>query len=260
MSTGDAPSAYFVRTDAGYMPTPAAFSPWNESDLSGVAIGGLLAHLIDQAVAGEAMTVARLAIDILGNAPAAEMIARTRILRDGKRLRMIEAELLAGDRAVARATALLVRQVETIASETPLAHPLPDNFASAPQSSRSALHGAMDRRVVFGDFRQSGPGAMWVRFVFDLVEGVPMSPLVRAAMLGDMGSAIGSAFSVRDWTFANVDISLHFTRQPESDWVLIEAHTEGAGNGLAMVTSRFSDLRGVYAHGHQALFLAARKG
>ena len=99
---------------------------------------------------------------------------------------------------------------------------------------------------------------MWVKFDIEMAAGTPMSPLVRAAMLGDMGSAIGSSFPVRDWTFPNLDISIHFNRAPRGEWVLLESLTEGAGNGLAIVSSTFMDRDGVYARGHQTLFLEPR--
>ena len=43
----NSPGAYFDQTDDGFMPTPAAASPWDAAHLSGIAIGGLLAHAID---------------------------------------------------------------------------------------------------------------------------------------------------------------------------------------------------------------------
>lgn len=250
--------AYFHATDDGFMPTGAATSPWDPAHLSGVALGGLLAHLVDRAQTEMPMTVARLTIDILGTAPNAELTAAVRVLREGTRLRMIEAELRADGRTVARATALLTRIADTAVKLTPLSVPLPEDVAVSAPSGRPELRDAIERRIVYGDYRSSGPGAMWVRFAIDMVAGVPMSPLVRAAMLGDMGSAIGSSFPVRDWTFPNVDIAIHFVRPPAGEWVLIEALTESAGNGLAIVSSSFCDRDGVYARGHQALFVSPR--
>ena len=198
------PHAYFDPVDGGFMPNEAAIGPWNPADLSGVALGGLLAHLVDVATGDAPMTVARLTIDILGTAPRKLLRPRTRVLREGKRLRMIETELLADDRVVARGTALLVRRIETIARETPLPHPLPEAVPVSKPSGNPVLRDVIERRIVYGDYRTPGPGAMWVKFDIDMVAGTPLSPLSRAAMLGDMGSAIGSSFPVRDWTFPNL--------------------------------------------------------
>jgi hypothetical protein len=261
MPMTEAPAGfYFKSTPDGYVPSDAAASPWVDTHLSGVAMGGLLAHLIDGATAGSGMTVARLTVDILGTADRTLTTGRVRTVREGRRLRMVEAEIESGGRVGARAIAMLVRQIDTPAAETALSHPLPQAVPLAPPSGRAALADAVERRIVYGDFRQPGPGAMWVRWAIPFIAGVPMSPLVRAAMLGDMGSAIGSVLPVRDFTFANVDIAIHFTRPPAGEWLLIESLTETAGNGLAIVSSSFADPGGVYARGHQALFVQPRTG
>ena len=91
-----------------------------------------------------------------------------------------------------------------------------------------------------------------------MVAGVSLSPLVRATMLGDMGGAIGSALPVKGFTFPNLDIAIHFNRMPRGEWLLIDALTESAGNGLAIVSSVFSDREGVYGRGHQILFVTPR--
>lgn len=251
-----APQAYFEPAASGYAPTEAAASPWDDAHLSGVAIGGILAHAID--CVRETMSVARLTIDILGTAPRAPSVVTITTRRDGKRLKLIEAELSAEGRVSARATALLVRETETPAVESPLAWPGPESVATSSPSGRPALRGAIERRIVHGDFRTSGPGAMWTKIDIAMVAGVPLSPLVRATMLGDMGSAIGSALPVRGFTFPNVDIAIHFSRMPRGEWLLIDALTETAGNGLAIVSSVFSDREGIYARGHQALFVTPR--
>lgn len=250
------PHAYFDATASGFAPTEAASSPWDAAHLSGVAIGGLLAHAIDGVSGG--MSVARLTIDILGTAPRVESTVGVTVRRDGSRLRLIEAELESGGRVWARATALLVRIAETPVSEHPLAWPQPESIAPSPPSGRAALSGAMQRRIVHGSPREAGPGAMWSRIDIAMVAGVPLSPLVRATMLGDMGSAIGSVLPVRDFTFANVDIAIHFSRMPRGEWLLIESLTDTAGTGHAIVSSTFSDREGVYARGHQILFVAPR--
>lgn len=256
----DAPAdAYFHGTDTGFLPTGAAASPWENDKLSGVAMGGLLAHVIATQVDAPGMNVARLTIDILGTAPRAETATRLRITREGRRLKMVEAEIGPEGRVAARATAIFVRDAATPAVSSAAGYPPPDRFPPTAASSRPALVNASERRIVYGNPRDPGPGAMWFRTKIPLVAGEPLSPLVRAAMLGDMGSAIGSSLSVRDFTFANTDIALQFLRMPQGEWQLIDAVTESAGNGHAFVTSSFHDSAGLYARGHQLLFVDPRR-
>ncbi|MDR3389634.1 MAG: thioesterase family protein [Rudaea sp.] len=238
------------------MPTPAAASPWDAAHLSGIAIGGLLAHAIDGV--SDAMSVARLTIDILGTAPSTESTVTVTTRREGNRIKLIEAELSAQGRVSARATALLVRAIDTPPILAPLAYEQPEAYPDSSPTGRAVLQGAFQRRIVYGDIRTPGPGAMWSRTDIAMVAGVSLSPLVRATMLGDMGGAIGSALPVKGFTFPNLDIAIHFNRMPRGEWLLIDALTESAGNGLAIVSSVFSDREGVYGRGHQILFVTPR--
>src|SRR3546814_15348935 len=63
-------------------------------------------------------------------------------------------------------------------------------------------------------------------------------------MAADFGSGTSSYVDWREWSFANVDISLHLTRMPEGEWIRIAAETDGAGNGIAIVHARLADERG----------------
>jgi acyl-CoA thioesterase len=251
--------AYFSAVPEGFAPEPASRSPWDASQISGVGMAGLLAHLIERERGEATFTVARLTIDILSVATREEVVVpRVTVRREGQRMRVLEAELIQGGRAFARASALLVRQTETPTAESGLSWPPPEAIDSVSYSANPELRNAVERRIVRGSPREAGPGAMWVRICAEMVAGVPLSPLVRAAMFGDFGSSIGSALDVREWTFANVDISLHFLREPRGEWLLIDALSESDGNGVSMVSSIFADRDGVYARGHQALFVNRR--
>ncbi len=227
--------------------------------ISGVGMAGLLAFLIERERGEAPLTVARLTIDILGTAPRATIVTPCVVARrEGKRIRVLEAELWQQGRPFARASALLIRKAETPAADAGLSWPTPEEMTSISPSSNPHLRDAIERRIIRGHPREPGAGAMWVKIDAEMVAGVPLSPLVRAAMFGDFGSSIGSALDAREWTFANVDISLHFTREPRGEWLLIDALSESDGDGFSMVSSTFADRNGVYARGHQALFVDRR--
>lgn len=251
------PAAYFHITDRGFSPTYAAASPWDLSNLSGVAIGGLLAQEIASKIPA-GMNVARITVDILGASPRIDTIVTSKVARDGPRLKYLEAEIRSGKRVTARATAMLVRTTDTPKWEIELAHPLPHELAPYAPSTHPGLGDVLQRRMVFGDPREIGPGAMWFRVAIPIIAGENTSPLARAVMIGDQGSSIGSTIPVRQFTFANTDISLHLLRLPEGEWQLIEAVAASAGNGHAVTNASFADHKGIYAYGHQVLFVDPR--
>lgn len=251
-------TAHFYRKAADlYHPTSLAFSPWERGKQNGVALGGLLAFLVDTIPAPARMTTGRLTIDILAAAPHEATAGRTRVVREGKRIQLVEADLLVGGKVVARAAALRVRAEETPAFGDHPIYPMPEDLVEAEFMPPAAFGHSLETRPVRGGLRQPGPGTLWVRFGHEHVAGTPLSPLVRAAILADFGGGLGSALRP-GWSYANLDISLHMARMPEGEWLLIDAATFGAGQGVGHSDALLADRRGVFARTHQTLFIAPR--
>lgn len=250
------PYFYDIDDEGRFAPTPLASSPWESGKQNGAGLGGLLAHLIDGVAASAPMTVARLTIDILGAAPMAPVEGRTRIVRDGERFQVSESELWIADRLVARACALRTRIADTPVIDGAPVYPPPEDCPVVKFMSRRAFGQYVESRTAGGNLHTPGPLALWVRFGHQHVRDVPLTPLVRAATLGDFGGGVGAHVDGREWSFANLDIALHLTREPEGEWLLIHADTMSAGNGVAHANALFADRRGAFARGHQTLFIA----
>lgn len=249
---------FYTRDGDAFVPTRLAASPWERGKQNGVGLGGLATFLIETIAAPTAMTTARLTIDILAAAPMEATFGRTRVLREGKRIQMVEAELVVGDRVVARATALRVRQAETPLIPQANPYPLPDGIADAQFMAPQAFGGTLETRLVSGGLREPGPGILWVRFGHEHIENEPLSPLLRAAILGDFGGGLGSVLDVNAWSYANLDITLHFSRPPIGEWLLIDANTASDGNGIGRADMILADTGGPFARAHQTLFIAPR--
>lgn len=247
---------FFTRTATGVLPTDLPVSPWNPTALNGVAVGGLLAALIEEYAPPTAAPLhwARLVIDLLGAVPATELIPRFTMLRDGRQMQMLQVELLAGGRAVARAQALRVRDAATVACETPLGAAMPQDFPLAPPQTLGVLRHT-ERRVIAPRNRTSGPGALWVKFDHEVIGGVALSPLVRAAMAGDYAAGTGNMLVPQLYNWPNLDISLFLMREPVGEWIMIEATCESAGNGTAISSARLADRSGTFARTHQVVFI-----
>jgi acyl-coenzyme A thioesterase PaaI-like protein len=247
--------AFFVRDGKDYRPTVMARSPWSSEAINGAAIGGLLAQLIDEAIADSGKHVVRLTVDILGEVPRTGIEPSTRILRDGRRIAIVEAELSADRRVGARATALCVAPHETMEVIEPNPFPRFDELEPGDFFMPGFFQGAPDIRPVRGRALEPGPGTTWLKYNVDLIAGEPMPPLARAAIVADFGVGVGSVLPRRDWTFPNLDIGINFIRMPVGEWVMIDSTTETAGNGHAVARSTFADEEGIYARGQQILFV-----
>lgn len=247
---------FFKRTAVGVVSTDLPVSPWNPHALNGVAVGGLLATLIEEhaPLSQAPLHWTRLTIDLLGAVPAGELIPCFTLLRGGRQMQLLQVELIAGGRAVARAQALRVRDADTPACETPIGAAHPEEFPQGPPQTLGVLRHT-ERRVVSARDRASGPGRLWVRFDHEVIGGVALSPLARTAMAGDYPAGVGNMLVPDPYSWPNLDISLFLMREPVGEWIMIEATTESAGNGTAIASGRLADRDGTFARTHQVVFV-----
>ena len=219
----------------------------------GISLAGLIGHVIGTVPQPVPMLVTRLTIDILGSVPLQPLVPVLRILREGRRLQLVEAELQAAGRTRVRASALRVRLEETPPHTAPVTQPLPENAGVALTTTRLS-----DSFHLSGGLQTPGISARWVRLIPQVVAGHPLSGLERMAMLADWAAAVAPLFSPREWTLANVDIALHLSRLPQDDWLLVDATSESAGNGIAIANGRLGDRHGMFGSSHQTVFLTRR--
>lgn len=246
------PAGYFTYEDDLYTPTGRGISPWNGKSISGIGIAGLLAHLVDRVPSPVPMNTARLTIDILGAVPNQPLTPHVTIVREGKRIQMIDVTLATNGRIWARTSALRVRMADTQPRELPLLRAF-----SAGQAD--ILHsGMLESMRVNNDDMSPGRSARWVRFAAPVIVGAPLAPLEKAAMIADFGSGISPYLPYAEWTFANLDISVHFTRMPRGEWLLTDAETQSSGNGIAIARSMLGDREGVFGMSTQTVFLDRR--
>ena len=244
----------FELVQGAYAPTVLAVGPWDRRMQNGVAINALVAHVVEQTPCLVPMVTARLVTDILKPARMAPVTARVDIQREGTRLQLLQVELMQENVTVVRASALRVRIGESPQTPAPI-HPVAPTGLPPLNRNGSPLAAISETRLEYGGVHEIGPGLVWSRISGDIVPGVPISPFVHTAMAADFGSGTSSYVSWREWSYPNVDISLHLARMPRGEWIRVQATTESAGNGIAVVDTRLADEEGEFGHAHQTLFM-----
>src|SRR5262249_40062781 len=158
--------AIFARDGDRFVPSDLARGPWTPQAQHGGAPAALLAHLIERFEGGEVMFVARLTIELLRPVPIAPLAPRTRLLRPGRKVQLVEASPLADDVEVARCTALRIRRAPTPLPDELLRSPMPAGPANGldtmpPWTAAIAYRGfhnaAVEHRFVTGTFAEPGP-------------------------------------------------------------------------------------------------------
>src|SRR5262249_2424512 len=88
---------FFTRDRDAFIPTPVCNGPWDPKSMHGRVIVGLLAHVVEERHGGAELVPARLTVDMfrLPNIMTPVEI-RTKQIRDGLRIRVIEADFISG--------------------------------------------------------------------------------------------------------------------------------------------------------------------
>jgi len=239
MAQGEDFEPFFTVVRDELVPGPHARSPWSDQMLHGRLLGGLMARTIERDHAGEGLHFARFTVDLYRNSPLIPLRIETTRIRDGRRIRVVDAAITGGNGPVARASAVLLRRGAQPDGEiwTAPAWDAPDPGTLGPAPSRGWASFDMwpiDPEGKVGEgFAVGGRHRAWLRETHPLVAGEALSPLVRVVLAADMASPIAH-FSSAGLMFINADYSLNLSRLPLGDAVGIEGAGHLSDEGIAV--------------------------
>jgi hypothetical protein len=251
-TTRQLPAAYFLREGDTFVPTSMAQGPWGSS-ISGNFIGGLLGHAIEAAVDDPDLQPARLTVDLLRPAAMEPVRVRTSVVRQGRRLTLVDAEVTQSDTVVSRASAVLLRKGEPPPGAvwtSPVAMPPlpPDADRLAETVPLLIFAYGKDAGVAGPSFDltpwgHDGPKSVWIRDIKPLIDGVPLTAFTRAAMAGDVASSL-THYGTDGLYFINADFTLTLSRLPEGPHIGLVALTHSSHAGVATGTAAMFDHHG----------------
>jgi acyl-coenzyme A thioesterase PaaI-like protein len=249
-----------------FAPTELARGPWAPGALHGGAPAALLARAVEQVESAVPMAVVRLTYEFLRPVPLAPLTMRTRVLRPGGRVQLVEATLDDAEQEVARAVALRIRSeaidpppaAEEAAPPRGPADSDPIRMPAFERGPTMFARDGMEVRFAAGTFADVGPAFAWFRLRAPLVAGEEPSPLQRLAAAGDFGNGISTAVSWATHVFINPDLTLYVERVPAGEWVGLDARTRIGGEGIGISDSVLYDERGRVGRAQQGLLVAER--
>jgi hypothetical protein len=237
---------FFTTDRDAFIPTDAARGPWDTNSLHGRVIIGLLAFVIEQRHGADEFVPARLTVDMFRLPNLAPIEVTTRLVRDGLRIKLVEAEFFSGGTSMARASCQLLRTTEKPQGEV-WSPPNWDVPAPAdipvPTDPRLGLNGKWTTRPITGAMGTIGPRRLWMSEVRDLVEGVPLTPFVRVAVAADFASPFANAGD-EGLGYINSDVTLYLHRLPEKEWIGFEVVNHHATEGVAIGECFLYDQKG----------------
>jgi hypothetical protein len=104
---------FFTKERDAFIPTAVANGPWDPNSLHGRVIIGLLAFEIEQRHGSDDFVPARLTVDMFRLPNMAPIEVKSKLVRDGMRIKVVEAEFFSGGTSMARASCQLLRRTET---------------------------------------------------------------------------------------------------------------------------------------------------
>ena len=227
---------FFTRDQDAYIPTDAARGPWDPKSLHGRVIMGLLAFAIEQRHGADDFVPARLTVDMFRLPNLSPIIVKTRLVRDGLRIRVIEADFFSAGVAMARASCQLLRKTErpqgNVWSPPNWEVPAPGDIPK-PEDPRLGMHGKWTTRPIVGAMGTVGPRRLWMSEVRDLVEGAALTPFVRVAVAADFASPFANAGD-QGLGYINSDVTLYLHRLPVKEWIGFEVVNHHASDGIAI--------------------------
>jgi hypothetical protein len=239
--------------------------PWDARMMHGGAPSALLAHAIEQLQPGGELAVSRLTIEFLGGVPLGDVSVQASLAKPGTRFQIVDATLRAGERLACLARAVRLRRADMpeAAAGSAEVQPLapPEDGEPLPQfvETDDALFypDATEIRQVGGSFG-SGHAVAWIRLRGELLPGVPPSPLARAAAAADFANGLSWVLPFDEWLFVNTELTVHLHRDPQGEWIGLDARTSTGPSGLGVSTGVLHDLDGPFGICAQSLFVERR--
>jgi hypothetical protein len=200
------------------------------------------------------MRLARLTVDLTRPVPLEPLRIETSVVKEGRRIQLVDARLIGGGVELGRARALKIRL-----GELDVPDPETDRMPIAPDGvdmlewrghfgeddDRTRFHyDAVEIRTRGGSFATPGPGVSWFRLLVPVVQGEDTSDLVRIATIADMANGNSQVLDPVVHAFINPDISLHLHRLPSGEWIGMRSIAYPQPDGIGLADTAVYDLKG----------------
>jgi acyl-CoA thioesterase len=244
--------AFFQREGERFLPTDRSRGPWDRESLHGRVISGLLAYAIEQRHGDEGFHPARLTTDMFRLAPHAPVEVATRVAREGNRIRVVDATMIAGGVEVARASVVLLRKAEQPPGQVwtppswdaPPPEQLPEpRYEGRPERALTWEPAWETRTVGEGGFGSLMQKRAWLRETVDFIEGEATSPFMRVAAAADFANPLANSGDA-GLNFINSDVTLYLHRLPVDEWVGFEVMSHQSHEGVAVGECALYDREG----------------
>jgi hypothetical protein len=218
----------------------------------------LLGRAVERDVDDADLQPARLTVDLLRPVALQPLQMHSTVMRDGRRLRLVDAVMTQNDVMVARASGLFLRRSEHGADTvwtSPVTMPaIPADPVMLADDVPMVFH-SFGRHPVAGspgvgvrEWRHHGQKFAWMRETTFLVDDEQLSPFTRAVMAGDVTSSL-THWGTEGLQFINADYTLTLSRLPTGIYIGLASVTHYSHAGVATGVATLFDETGPIGSG-----------
>jgi Thioesterase-like superfamily len=253
---------YVPLGDGRWRATEHTVGPWDARAQHAGPPSALLGRDIVRAAPRDDMVIVRFSCEILGPVPVGELELRTRVMRPGRSVELLESVAHAGGRDVAAARAWRVLRTDSasVPAELPAPPAVPEaGLERHPEGWVDGYLSAIEWRSIVGGFRDRGPATVWSRMRYPLVPGEEPGPLERVLIVADSGNGLSNELDIAKWQFINPELTVHLHREAAGEWILVDAKTTISAGGAGLAATVLSDQHGHIGQGAQSLLIAPHR-
>ncbi|WP_084421666.1 thioesterase family protein [Henriciella litoralis] len=252
---------FFSEQNGTFHPTDACVGYWSSDSIAGRFAGGLLGFSLEREFGREGWIPSRFCVDLLRLPPRGPLTVLSRLVRDGGRLRLAEAELVGNDQTVARASCLFLKQTsqppsptwqtpgwrrhvpDDLPADESFSHvwdlrPVPEGIRPSgrriePETGKSLRDAPPDDAYPLGSVSSFNARQVWAREIMPIVESAPLTPFTRVATAADFTSPLSNS-GESSIDFINCDFTVYLHRLPVSEWIGIDLMKHNSTQGVAI--------------------------
>lgn len=250
--------ALYERDGDAFVGTVYTQGGWNPGEANGGTVLALLGHCLEDVPSLVPMSISRFTADLMRPVPlGVPLRVVPSVVREGKKIQVVQLRLLVGEVEHVRATALRLREADLEGLDLPASttDELPADALCPPASAPAYrdLHPDVPAFLKVVDMRRvatrdgSGWGS-WLHLDVPVVAGEALRPTSRLTLCFDFANLIGVDDHGPTVTMINPDVTAHVLRPPVGEWIGIVGDTRfepQLGRGVSNAT--LSDDAGVFA-------------
>lgn len=238
---------FFAESDGVFHPTESALSRWGNDSLNGPAVVGLAARCLEREFGAEGFLPTRLTADLFKAARKVPTQVRTRLVRDGRRVRSSECDVVQDGTIVARATMVQYRMSEPPPGQEWVST---ESF-SPPDGVQGAVYLVGSDGAGWGAAGSEHQNVSRKRVYHRTIEVVideTASPFVRTVVAAEATSLVTN-LGTQGIGYINGDLTVALSRLPIGDYIGVQANSHWTSAGVAVGDATLFDDIGPFGIG-----------